>query len=551
MGQSPSIHHQSSPGGSTNGGRGCYLKAFGSYRRSMSNPSHPAHLVEDGASNSEDSFGRCDYSDDIPDECLALIFQFLSAGDRNSCSLVCRRWLSVEGTSRHRLSLNAKSDILSHVPVIFSRFNSVTKLALRCDRKSVSIDDEALVQISIRCRNLTRLKLRGCRGVTDVGMAAFAQNCKSLTKFSCASCMFGAKGMNALLDNCSSLEELSVKRLRGINDGLAAEPIGPGAAALSLKSICLKELYNGQCFGPLINGSKNLRTLKLLRCVGDWDTVLETLSCRQNCLVEMHLERLQVSDFGLRAVSKCLDLEILHLVKTPECTDDGVVAVAKSCKLLRKVHIDGWKTNRIGDDGLLAIAENCAYLKELVVIGLNPTATSLSAIASNCQQLERLALCGSETIADTEISCIAQKSISLKKLCIKGCEVSDEGISAFAWGCPNLVKIKVKKCKRVTGGSADSLRARRPSLAVNLDVDGVEVGERLDGSASDSGAQDEGVEFNSAVVSTVTSVDMPSSSRSNVGGRSAKSRFSFIVGVNLMPCTFRSWSNGSGSSNDS
>ncbi|VFQ69204.1 unnamed protein product [Cuscuta campestris] len=558
MGQSPSIHHQSSPGGSTNRLRGCYPKAAGSCRRSMADQSDPAQVGVDCASDSEDGFGRYDYSDDIPDECLTLIFQFLSSRDRNSCALVCRRWLVVEGQSRHRLSLHAKSDILSHVPVLFSRFNSVTKLALRCDRKSVSIDDEALVQISLCCRNLTRLKLRSCRDVTDVGMAALAKNCRSLTKFSCASCVFGTKGMNALLDNCSSLEELSVKRLRGINDGLAAEPIGPGAAASSLKSICLKELYNGQCFGPLICGSKNLRTLKLLRCVGDWDNLLGNLGGGQNCLVEMHLERLQVGDFGLRAVAKCLDLEILHLVKTPECSDEGVVAVAKSCKLLRKVHIDGWKTNRIGDEGLLAIAENCSYLKELVLIGLNPTSTSLSAIASNCRQLERLALCGSETIADPEVSCIAKKCVSLKKLCIKGCEVSDEGIAAFAWGCPNLVKIKVKKCKRVTGGSADSLRARRPSLAVNLDVGEVEGGERLDGSASDSGAQD-GAEFHSSVISGGGGGDIASSSSSSgsSNGRgcsssaSSKSRFGFLVGINLMPCTFRGFSNGNGSSNES
>ena len=66
--------------------------------------------------------------------------------------------------------------------------------------------------------------------------------------------------MNAILDNCPSLEDLSVKRLREITNAATAEPIGPGLAAASLKTICLKDLYNGQCFGPLIIGSKNLKT---------------------------------------------------------------------------------------------------------------------------------------------------------------------------------------------------------------------------------------------------------------------------------------------------
>ncbi|KAM3286173.1 F-box protein [Capsicum chacoense] len=496
-------------------------------------------------------FENRDYTDDLPDECLALIFQCLSSGDRKKCSLVCSRWLLVEGQSRHRLALNAKVEILPHVPAIFSRFDSVTKLALRCDRKSVSLNDEALTLISLRCSSLIRLKLRGCRDVTDVGMAAFARNCKSLKKFSCGSCMFGAKGMNALLDNCSSLEELSVKRLRGINDGFAADPIGPGAAASSLKSICLKELYNGQCFAPLIIGSKNLKTLKLLRCLGDWDRLFETIGSSENHVAEIHLERLQVSDAGLNAISNCPKLEILHLVKTPECTDAGVVAVARKCKLLRKLHIDGWRTNRIGDDGLVAIAENSSNLKELVLIGLNPTSTSLLAIASNCQKLERLALCGSDTIGDPEVSCIATKCMALKKLCIKGCEVTDEGIESFAWGCPNLVKIKVKKCKHVTGDVADWLRARRRSLAVNLDGGEVDI-EPVDGSASEGGALEEAAEFQhtATALPVIRAADIPSTS--NVGrSAAAKPWFGLFGGRGLVACTLRRWSNGNGDSSES
>lgn len=489
-----------------------------------------------------------DFISELPDECLALIFQSLTSKDRNRCSLVSRRWLVVEGQSRHRLALNAKSELLPNVPPLFSRFDSVTKLALRCDRRSVSINDDALILISLRCRNLTRLKLRGCRELTDVGMTAFAQNCRGLKKFSCGSCMFGAKGMNAVLDHCSLLEELSVKRLRGINDGAGGgELIGPGVAAASLKSVCLKELYNGQCFGPLITGSKKLRTLKLLRCLGDWDKILENISTKESCLFEIHLERLQVSDDGLSALSNCSKLEILHIVKTPECTNVGVVAIAEQCKLLRKLHIDGWRTNRIGNEGLIAIAKHSSNLQELVLIGVNPSSISLEAIASNCQKLERLALCGSETIADAEISCIAAKCVALKKLCIKGCPVSDQGIEAFAWGCPNLVKIKVKKCRAVTSEVSDWLRSRRGSLVVNLDIYGVEA-EIVDASASDSGAQEDNVEFPPiAIRSTAVDADATTSSNHGRSSTAFKSRFGFFGG--RMAYTLRRWSNGTTTSN--
>ena len=83
--------------------------------------------------------------------------------------------------------------------------------------------------------------------------------------------------------------------------------------------------------------------------------------------------------------------------------------MAERCKLLRKVHLDGWRTNRIGDEGLSALGRNCPNLQELVLIGINSTKVSLDVIASNCRSLERLALCSSETIGDREMACIASK----------------------------------------------------------------------------------------------------------------------------------------------
>ncbi|KAG5028776.1 hypothetical protein JHK87_012290 [Glycine soja] len=64
--------------------------------------------------------------------------------------------------------------------------------------------------------------------------------------------------MNAVLDNYITLEELSIKRLQGIIDAVATEPIGPSVAATLLKTVCLKELYNKQCFKMSILDAKNL-----------------------------------------------------------------------------------------------------------------------------------------------------------------------------------------------------------------------------------------------------------------------------------------------------
>ncbi|KAE8680654.1 F-box/LRR-repeat protein 16 [Hibiscus syriacus] len=493
-----------------------------------------------------------DYTAGIPDKCLAYVFQFLGPGDRNRCSLVCKRWLCVDGWSRHRLSLNAQSEIFFSSPSLFTRFDSVTKLTLRCSRKSVSLNDDALVMISIRCRNLERLKPRGCREISNEGMLAFAQNSKNPRKLSCGSCMFGAKALNAVLDYCTNLEELSVKRLRGIHDG--AEAIRPGAAASSLKTICLKELVNGQSFEPLVVGAKNLKSLKIIHCLGDWDRILQLLGNQDryrkenlyvnnnesngnsNPLMEIHLERLQVSDIGLSAISKCTKIENLHI---PDCSNYGLVCIAEHCKLLKKLHVDGWRTNRIGDEGLAAVAKHCLNLEELVLVGVNATYLSLEAIASNCSKLERLALCGSGTIGNTEIAYFAAKCKALKKLCIKGCPISDIAIEALGSGCPSLMKIKLRKCRGVSCEAGEWLRDQRESLVINMDACEVDGG--FEASVSNGGILEVGLDY-LQVVGQVTGGDASTSSN----GRLAllRSKFGVFANRNLVACTFRRWSNG-------
>ncbi|CAL0327389.1 unnamed protein product [Lupinus luteus] len=510
--------------------------------------------------SSDDSVGgeARDYTAYIPDECLAMIFQFLSSVDRKRCSSVSKRWLRVDGESRYRLSLNAKAELVNRVPSLFSRFDSVTKLALRCDRRSTSVNDDALILISLRCSNLTRLKLRGCREVTEIGMAGLARNCKNLKKLSCGSCMFGAKGVYALIEHCNFLEEISIKRLRGVDNGLSTEIVGNGAFSVSssLKSICLKELVNGRNFEPLIIGSKKLRSLKLIRCLGDWDVMLEAMGKLNPGLVEIHLEKVQVSDLGLRGISNCLKLETLHVVKTPNCSDLGISDVAERCKMLKKLHIDGWRSNRIGDDGLFAVARNCPNLVELVLIAMFPTGLGLEAVVSNCPNLERLAFCGIGTVGDAEIKYIATKSVALKKLCIKGCPVSNSGIAAFGFGCPNLVKLKVRKCRKVNGEVVQWLREKRGSSGFNFDYRGVES-DVLDGSGSDGGGvQESTVVFPHPIVTQVTTlVDAAaaaSSSNNNINRFSMlRTKFGFLAGRNFVPCAFRRWVNIDNISGDS
>ena len=221
-----------------------------------------------------------------------------------------------------------------------------------------------------------------------------------------------------------------------------------------------------------------------------------------------------------------------------ECSNFELVCVAEQCKLLKKLHVDGWRTNRIGDEGLVAVAKHCPNLQELVLIGVNATHLSLAAIASNCLKLERLALCGSGTIGDTEIECIAAKCMALKKLCIKGCPISDIGIEALGSGCPSLMKIKVRKCRGVSSEAGKWLREQRGSMVINMDACEIDGGFKA--SVSNGRVHEIGVEFPQAV-SQVTGADASTSSNGRL--ELLRSKLGLFACRNLVACTFRRWSN--------
>ncbi|KAH7432649.1 hypothetical protein KP509_07G032200 [Ceratopteris richardii] len=408
-----------------------------------------------------------DLSLGLSDECLGCVFQKLLPKDRNACSLVCKRWHQVEAKSRDRLALKAQQSLDALLVPLFSRFEFISSLCLKCSRKETSIDDNAIVLVGLHCKNLTSLKLKSCKAITDTGIAQFAKSCGSLKKFSCASCVFGSKGLNILLQNSPKLADLSVKRLRRLRDN--PEAIFPGAA--KIQRLCLKEILSAHLFGTLIAGSKSIHTLVLARNPGVWDQFFELIAGHLPELVELHVETLDMGDGALRAISKCSKLEVLYVSKVANCSDYGYSAIASGCKNLRKLHIDDRKIGKVGDEGLLAVGKYSSELQELVLIGTDVSIRSLDLITSNCSKLERIALCNSDTVGDNELFCIAEKCWSLRKLCIKNCPVTDRGLEAFAGdGCPNLSKVKVKKCKDVTMASGALLLRNRARLAVSLDV---------------------------------------------------------------------------------
>lgn len=409
-----------------------------------------------------------DLTELLPNECLGLVFRKLEPVDSATCSLVCRRWHMIDAECRLNLSLRATVGLGSVLPKVLDRFTGVQKLVLKCERSLPSVDDHALDIIAVLCKSLRKFKLKNCKQVTDDGLENFASKCRELRKFSCGGCGFGIKGLNMLLQQCTSLEDLTVKRsMKTSTSERNIQPLQLGE--MSLRRLCLKDQGSSYVWMPLLEGSKKLETLILARNGGSWDTVLQKSLGRGLMpeLSQVYLERVQVSDAGLQGIAQCPKLEALVVIRAPDCTNAGITAVAKGCPSLRRLHIEGWAPNHIGDPGLAAIATYCRQLQELVLVAHACTVISLRPLASNCQNLERLTLCASPTLGDAEISCLAEGCPNLRRLCIKACEgVTDIGIIALANGCPSLQRLKVRKCQKVQSGSIEFLQKTRPEITI-------------------------------------------------------------------------------------
>ncbi|CAN6485477.1 unnamed protein product [Victoria cruziana] len=427
----------------------------------------------------------------LPDECLATIFSKLGCEDRNASSLVCRRWKNVESKCRQRLILRARSDLSPFLPHLLLRFENVSTLALKCSRKLISLDDRALVRIASGLPRLKKLKLKGCVEITDDGLRSFSLSCSpSLKKFSCGSCGFGVRGLNWVVSNCKGLEDLSVKRLRKLNLQSQAQAVNMELEN-GLQRLCLKDLHNGRLFSPLIRSSKRLRTLIVCRSSGDWDRIFEESADALTELTELQIDNVQMGDWGLSAVAKCRSLEVLFISRATDCSDAGISAVANGCRKLRKIHLDGCKFNRIGDNGLASIAAKCSDLQEILLMEVAVSAAGLNSLAENCRNLERMALCNTDSVGDAEMLCVAEKFGALRKLCVKNCPITDSGIEVIGWGCPNLIKLKVKRCKSVTKASICWLKLHRRGLVVSMDA-GSMTGGREEEAAAEEGVDSGG-----------------------------------------------------------
>ncbi|XWS51589.1 hypothetical protein CRYUN_Cryun12cG0189700 [Craigia yunnanensis] len=315
----------------------------------------------------------------LSDVLLLNILSKLPLSQRNPNSLVCRRWLNLQGRLVRSLKildwdfvdsgrLITRFPNLTHVDLLngclFSLRNSGILLTHRMVSMQISsvffsnwkLLEESLLPVEVVDRGLQALA-NGCPNLRrlvficfDIGITILAQGCKRLVKLELSGCEGSFDGIKAIGQCCLMLEELTICDHRMDDAWLAA------------LSYC-----------------ENLKTLKLLSC-----------------------KRIDLSPGPDEYLGFCPSLERLHLHKCQLRSKKSVRALFRVCEAVREVVVqDCWGL----DNDMFRFASVCRRVKFLSLEGCSLLTTEgLEAVILSWQDLENLIVVSCKHIKESDIS---------------------------------------------------------------------------------------------------------------------------------------------------
>ncbi|CAL9082142.1 unnamed protein product [Musa acuminata var. zebrina] len=381
------------------------------------------------AKESRDDRALCqDLIDDLPDECLLLIFSLLPAPrDRCRCAAVSRKWLALQVSMRRsefganavllpearqemsrcikggeandwRLAAMAigidACEVLTHLSVMETLPSCPLPLQHAGNHRHIS--DVGLFVIAQACTDLRSLALRNCIKVSDRGLAAIAQNCSALKNLELTNAFSVTdRGLMLIASGCPNLASLRLTACPSVTDR--------SLVAFSRHSTLLNSFAVAQC--PLITDhgilsivvlQTKLETLKI-SSMKLGDKVVQAIACHRKEIKLLSLEKVWGSSVigyswiaeasGLRALSldacagltdgcfvraspsiSFAGLTKVSLKSCPSLTDLSLLALTKLAVKLETLHLENFR-GVFSYRGLVFALENCSHtLKELNLV---------------------------------------------------------------------------------------------------------------------------------------------------------------------------------------
>ena len=341
---------------------------------------------------------RINSLNDLPEDILILILSYLSTKDLCKASGVCQKWQALCWDPVLWSTIQIANYEGSDINKVLR--NILAKLAMDTQGYSITVHS---------------VKLNGCELLSDKGLGFVARFCIDLEELDVSGCCcITSKGLHDILLNCHTLSHLDTSGCTCVNS--ISAPVANG-------------------FGLGHHGTfLQLRHLDLSDCVA-------------------------FDDLGMRVVGlSCGLLETLYLRRCSRVTDVGVKHIAQHCVHLKELSVSD--CYKVRDFSLKEIAKNCPSLKYLSAAKCPVTDTAMKYIGKHCVKLKYLNIRGCEAVSDVGITHIVQNCLKLRSLDAGKCDITDNGLHIIGIHCPQLKKLSIRGCERVTDTGVKTIAAQ-------------------------------------------------------------------------------------------
>ncbi|KAL9443188.1 hypothetical protein AB3S75_016530 [Citrus x aurantiifolia] len=337
----------------------------------------------------------------LGDDELSLILNRINdSNDRNSFSLVCKRWLRVEGQTRLSIRVIEPDSLHNFLP----RFPN-----LRSFESTRFLSNAHLQFVAKTCPKIQ---------IFNVNLKETRQVFDEFSNLSDSDDV-GDEGFCAIANGCPNLRRVSLRRRKSVGNVGVISIVNKSAQSLTNLDLGRCSLISDQAL-EAIGTLRTIRVLNLDCCSLITDRGLAFLAsghCSKSLKKLVLTECDRVTDFGVSLLKQMSCLEDLNLAECgPKVTDVGGTSMA-SMKTLERLNFS-WLIN-VTDVTLIAIAKNCTRLAAIDLTGCESiTGAGIRAFCHH-ECLESLVLTSCYNICsddlETLLTCQSLKCVVLDK----------------------------------------------------------------------------------------------------------------------------------------
>ncbi|XP_043289995.1 F-box/LRR-repeat protein 7-like [Venturia canescens] len=243
--------------------------------------------------------------------------------------------------------------------------------------------------------------------------------------------------VTSILDNCPHLKELDLTGCVSVTRAYTR------IAGSPLESLDLSDCHGVDDSALVLTLSRmpNLTFLYLRRCFRITDASLVSVASYCPNLRQLSVSDCsRITDFGVRELAARLgpSLRYFSVGKCDRVSDAGLLVVARHCYKLRYLNARGCEA--LSDSATIALARSCPRLRALDLGKCDIGDPTLEALSTGCPNLKKLSLCGCERVTDSGLEALAYYVRGLRQLNIGDCPaVTRRGYRAVKSYCRRCV----------------------------------------------------------------------------------------------------------------